>query len=192
MRVSILGSGYVGLVIGACLAETGNSVVCMDKDSQKINALAAGKVPCHEPGLASLIEKNLAAGRLRFTADTRLAVGHGRAIFLAVGTPPRANGEADLSAIEEAARAIGTHMDGPKVIAIKSTVPVGTAERVRALVGEHTCHAFSVVSNPEFMKEGAAVQDFMRPDRVILGGDEAKATSLLRALYGPFMRRRDR
>jgi UDPglucose 6-dehydrogenase len=192
MRVSILGSGYVGLVTGACLAETGNSVVCMDKDFQKISELKAGKISYHEPGLAPLIEKNLAAGRLSFTADTGLAVSHGRLIFLAVGTPPRANGEADLSAIEEAVRAVGAHMDGPKVIVIKSTVPVGTAERVRALVGDHTRHAFAVVSNPEFLKEGAAVHDFMRPDRVILGGDNAEAISLLRALYGPFMRREDR
>jgi UDPglucose 6-dehydrogenase len=192
MHVSILGSGYVGLVTGACLAETGNDVVCMDKDSRKIDALKAGKLSYHEPGLAQLIEKNLAAGRLSFTADTRLAVSHGRVIFLAVGTPPRPNGEADLSAIEEAVRAVGAHMDGPKVIVIKSTVPVGTAERVRAIVGDHTCHAVAVISNPEFLKEGAAVHDFMHPDRVILGGDSAEAISLLRSLYGPFMRREDR
>jgi UDPglucose 6-dehydrogenase len=192
MRVSILGSGYVGLVTGACLAETGNSVVCMDNDSQKIDALKAGKISYHEPGLAPLIEKNLAAGRLSFTAGIRMAVSHGRVIFLAVGTPRRANGEADLSAIEDVVRAVGAHLDGPKVIVIKSTVPVGIAERVMAIIGDHTRHAFDVVSNPEFLKEGAAVHDFMRPDRVILGGDNAEAISLLRALYGPFMRRQDR
>jgi UDPglucose 6-dehydrogenase len=191
MRVSILGSGYVGLVTAACLAETGNSVVCMDKDSHKIDALTSGTIPFYEPGLLPLIEKNLIAGRLIFTTDTRLAVSHGRVIFLAVGTPPRPNGEADLSAVEEAARSVGAHMDAPKVIVIKSTVPVGTAERVRALIG-NTSHAFAVVSNPEFLKEGAAVQDFMHPDRVLLGGDDTEALSLLRALYSPFMRREDR
>lgn len=192
MRVSIIGSGYVGLVTGACLAETGNTVLCMDKDAEKINSLVAGRIPFHEPGLAPLVQKNLGEGRLSFTTDIQQAVRHAGVIFLAVGTPPRPNGEADLSAVEEAARAIGIHMDGPKVVATKSTVPVGTAERVRALIGEKTSHRVAVISNPEFLKEGAAVQDFMRPDRVILGGDDAEAISILRALYAPFMRREDR
>lgn len=192
MRVSIVGSGYVGLVTGACLAETGNSVVCMDKDDAKIARVRSGQIPFHEPGLGDLVRKNVAEGRLSFTTDPELAARHGRVIFLAVGTPPRKNGEADLSAIEEAARAIGAHMDGPKVIVTKSTVPVGTAERVRSLVREKSSHPFAVVSNPEFLKEGAAVQDFMRPDRIILGGDDGEAIALLRALYAPFMRREDR
>lgn len=192
MRVSVVGSGYVGLVTGACLAETGNTVVCMDKDAGKIERLRAGDLPFHEPGLAPLVQKGVADGRLTFSDDLALAVRHARVIFLAVGTPPRPNGEADLSAVEEAARAIGVHLDAPKVVVTKSTVPVGTAARVKALIGERASHPFAVVSNPEFLKEGAAVQDFMRPDRVILGGDDAEALALVRALYAPFMRRGDR
>ena len=192
MRVTVIGTGYVGLVTGACLAETGNSVVCMDKDSAKISQLKAGQIPFHEPGLAPLVQKNVEAGRLTFHADVRLAVQHAPVIFLAVGTPPRANGEADLSAVEEAARAVGSHSDGPKVVVTKSTVPVGTAERVKALVAERTSHHIAVIANPEFLKEGNAVQDFMHPDRVILGGDDAEAIALLRTLYAPFMRREDR
>jgi UDPglucose 6-dehydrogenase len=190
--VTIIGSGYVGLVTGACLAETGNTVVCMDKDADKTTSLKNGHVPLHEPGLAPLVQKNLAEGRLTFTTDLRLAVRHAPVIFLAVGTPPRPNGEADLSAVEEAARAIGGYMDDAKVIVTKSTVPVGTAERVKALISEGTSHHVAVVSNPEFLKEGTAVQDFMRPDRVIVGSDDAQAISLLRSLYAPFMRREDR
>jgi UDPglucose 6-dehydrogenase len=192
MNVSIVGSGYVGLVTGACLAETGNTVVCIDKDTAKIESLRGGRIPFHEPGLAPLVEKNVAEGRLTFTTDLATAVRHGRVIFLAVGTPPRPNGEADLSFIEDAARSIGASMAGPKVVVTKSTVPVGTARRVKALVGERAMHPFAVISNPEFLKEGAAVQDFMRPDRVVLGGEDADAIALLRALYAPFMRREDR
>ena len=192
MRVTIIGSGYVGLVTGACLAETGNTVMCVDKDIDKISLLKAGKIPFHEPGLAPLVEKNLRDRRLIFTTDLPSAVRHAPIIFLAVGTPPRPNGEADLSAVEEAARAIGVNMDGPKVIVTKSTVPVGTAGRVKALIGDKTTHRFAVMANPEFLKEGAAVHDFMSPDRVILGGDDAEAISLLRTLYAPFMRREDR
>jgi UDPglucose 6-dehydrogenase len=192
MRVSVIGSGYVGLVTGACLAETGNSVTCMDTDAARVASLRAGQLPFHEPGLEPLVQKNLAAGRLVFTTDAATAVREARIIFLAVGTPPRPNGEADLSAVEDAARAIGSHLDGPKVVVTKSTVPVGTTARVKALVAEKARHPFAVVSNPEFLKEGAAVQDFMRPDRVVLGGDDAEALGLLRALYAPFMRREDR
>jgi UDPglucose 6-dehydrogenase len=191
MHVSIIGSGYVGLVTGACLAETGNDVVCMDKDADRIASLKAGHIPFHEPGLEPLVQKNLAEGRLQFTADLPAAVRHARVIFLAVGTPSRTNGEADLSAVEDASRAIGIHMDGPKIVVTKSTVPVGTAERVKALVGEKAAHPFAVVSNPEFLKEGTAVQDFMRPDRVVLGGSDPEALDLLRALYAPFMRREE-
>ena len=192
MRVSIVGSGYVGLVTGACLADTGNTVMCMDKDDEKIKNLQAGRIPFHEPGLAPLVQKNLGEGRLTFTTDVHLAIRHAQVIFLSVGTPPRSNGEANLSAIEEAARPIGLHMDASKIIVIRSTVPVGTAQRVKGMVSEKATHPFAVVSNPEFLKEGTAVQDFMRPDRVILGGDDAEAISLLRALYAPFMRREDR
>ena len=148
MNVSIIGSGYVGLVTGTCLAETGNTVVCLDNDVGKIATLSSGQIPFHEPGLAPLVEKNLAEGRLTFTTDLPAAVRHGRVIFLAVGTPPRPNGEADLSSVEEAARAIGASMDGPKVVVTKSTVPVGTARRVKTLVGEKAAHPFAVVSNP--------------------------------------------
>ena len=192
MNVSTVGAGYVGLVTGVCFAETGNTVVCIDSDEGKIAALRAGRIPFHEPGLAPLVEKNVAEGRLSFTTDLPAGVRHGRVIFVAVGTPPRPNGEADLSSVEAAARAIGASMNGPKVIVTKSTVPVGTARRVHALVGEKATHPFAVVSNPEFLKEGAAVQDFMRPDRVVLGGEDAEAIALLRALYAPFMRREDR
>ena len=192
MNVSVIGAGYVGLVTGACFAETGNTVVCVDKDEGKIASLRAGRIPFHEPGLAPLVEKNLAEGRLTFTTDLPTAIRHGRVIFLAVGTPPRPNGEADLTSVEDAARAIGGSMDGPKIVVTKSTVPVGTARRVKHLIAEKTTHPFAVVSNPEFLKEGAAVQDFMRPDRVVLGGDDTEALSLLRALYAPFMRREDR
>jgi UDPglucose 6-dehydrogenase len=191
MHVSIIGSGYVGLVTGACLAETGNDVICMDKDADRIASLKGGFIPFHEPGLGPLVQKNLADGRLRFTTDLPQAVRQARVIFLAVGTPARSNGEADLSAVEEAARAIGVHMDGPKVVVTKSTVPVGTAERVKTLVGEKAAHPFAVISNPEFLKEGTAVQDFMRPDRVVLGGSDPEALELLRALYAPFMRREE-
>jgi UDPglucose 6-dehydrogenase len=192
MRVTIIGAGYVGLVTGACLAETGNTVMCVDKDVGKIALLKSGKIPFHEPGLAPLVEGNISRGRLIFSNDLRSAVRHAPVIFLAVGTPPRPNGEADLSAVEEAARVIGAHMDSHKVIVTKSTVPVGTAGRVTTLIAEKTTHPFAVVSNPEFLKEGAAVHDFMSPDRVILGGDDAEAITLLRALYAPFMRREDR
>jgi UDPglucose 6-dehydrogenase len=164
----------------------------MDKDEARIEGLLAGRVPFHEPGLVPLVQKGLAEGRLAFTTDPEAAVRHARVIFLAVGTPPRPNGEADLSAVEDAARKIGLHMDGPKVIVTKSTVPVGTAARVKTLVAEKASHPFAVVSNPEFLKEGAAVHDFMRPDRVVLGGDDAEALALLRTLYAPFMRREDR
>ena len=192
MRVTIIGAGYVGLVTGACLAETGNTVTCVDKDSGKIVLLKSGKVPFHEPGLGPLVQRNIDQGRLIFTDNLASGVRYAPVIFLAVGTPPRPNGEADLSAVEDAARAIGTHMDGHKVIVTKSTVPVGTARRVKILIAEKTTHRFAVVSNPEFLKEGAAVHDFMSPDRVILGGDDAEAIEVLRALYAPFMRREDR
>ena len=192
MRVTIIGTGYVGLVTGACLAETGNVVMCVDKDLDKIRLLESGKIPFHEPGLAPLVEKNRGDGRLIFTNDLTAGVRHAPLIFLAVGTPARPNGEADLSAVEDAARAIGARMDSSKVIVTKSTVPVGTATRVKTLIADKTSHPFAVIANPEFLKEGAAIHDFMSPDRVILGGDDAEAISLLSSLYAPFMRREDR
>jgi UDPglucose 6-dehydrogenase len=192
MRISVIGTGYVGLVTASCLAEMGNTVLAMDKDPTKITSLRRGVVPIHEPGLEPLVQKNVREERLSFTDELPTAVRHGQVIFLAVGTPPRRDGEADLGGVEEAARGIGLHMDAPKVIVTKSTVPVGTAGRVEMLINEQARHPFAVVSNPEFLKEGAAVEDFMRPDRVILGGSDPEAISLLRALYAPFMRRADR
>ena len=192
MRISVVGSGYVGLVTAACFAETGNTVIAMDKDAARIAALRRGIVPFHESGLEALMHKNMKDGRLTFTDDIGLAVRHGRVIFLAVGTPPRPSGDADLRAIEEAARQIGACMDAPKVVVTKSTVPVGTSRRVEMLVREQTKLRFAVISNPEFLKEGAAVEDFMRPDRVVLGGSDPDAISLLRSLYAPFMRRAER
>ena len=197
MKITIIGSGYVGLVTGACLADMGNEVLCLDVDAAKIAALNAGRIPIFEPGLEDVLQRNRAAGRLRFSTDVAASVAHGELQFIAVGTPPEADGGADLRYVLDAARAIGRAMEGYRVIVNKSTVPVGTADRVRAVVAEALAErgreiAFSVVSNPEFLKEGAAVEDFMRPDRVIIGSDDARATQLLRQLYAPFQRNRER
>jgi UDPglucose 6-dehydrogenase len=197
MKITIIGSGYVGLVTGACLADMGNEVLCLDVDAAKIAALNAGRIPIFEPGLEVVVQRNRAAGRLRFSTDVAASVAHGELQFIAVGTPPEADGGADLRYVLDAARAIGRAMEGYRVIVNKSTVPVGTADRVRAVVAEALAErgreiAFSVVSNPEFLKEGAAVEDFMRPDRVIIGSDDARATQLLRQLYAPFQRNRER
>jgi UDPglucose 6-dehydrogenase len=197
MKVTIIGSGYVGLVSGACVAEMGNHVVCLDVDARKIAMLQQGDVPIHEPGLDRLIERNVAAGRISFTTDAALAVAHGTLVFIGVGTPPDEDGSADLSYVLAAARTIGSHMSDYKVIVDKSTVPVGTADRVREAVSctlkERGCELdFAVVSNPEFLKEGAAIDDFMKPDRIIIGSDDERATLLMRALYAPFNRNHDR
>ncbi|MBL8315093.1 MAG: UDP-glucose/GDP-mannose dehydrogenase family protein [Rubrivivax sp.] len=198
MKVTVVGTGYVGLVTGACLAEMGNHVVCLDVDERKIRLLNQGGIPIHEPGLEAIVQRNAAAGRLQFTTDVAAAVGHGTLQFIGVGTPPDEDGSADLQYVVAAATAIGRHMTDYKVIVDKSTVPVGTADRVREAVrGALQARglqdmAFSVVSNPEFLKEGAAVEDCMRPDRIILGCDDERATLLMRALYTPFMRNRDR
>jgi UDPglucose 6-dehydrogenase len=197
MRVTVIGSGYVGLVTGACLAEMGNAVVCLDSDRAKVERLRAGEVPIHEPGLAELIVRNARAGRIAFTDDAAEAIARARIVFIGVGTPAAADGSADLSQVLAAAEAIGRHAAGDVVVVDKSTVPVGTSERVRAeveraLAARGAAHRVAVVSNPEFLKEGAAVADFMRPDRVVLGGDDARALGLLRALYAPFVRNRDR
>jgi UDPglucose 6-dehydrogenase len=197
MRITIFGSGYVGLVTGACLADAGNHVMCVDVDERKTQRLIAGDIPIHEPGLEVLVQRNFKAGRLTFTTDAEAAVLHGQFQLIAVGTPPDEDGSADLRSVLAVARTIGEHMAEYKVVITKSTVPVGTADKVQAAVSERL-HArgasieFDTVSNPEFLKEGAAIQDFMRPDRVVVGTSSAKAAELMRALYEPFTRNRDR
>lgn len=197
MNVTVIGTGYVGLVAGACLADAGNRVFCLDLDATKVAQLNAGAIPIFEPGLEPIVQRNRAAGRLVFSTDVAASVAHGELQLIAVGTPPGEDGSADLQHVLAATRAIGRHMDGYRVIATKSTVPVGTADRVRAALAEElaargVAHEFSVVSNPEFLKEGAAVEDFMRPDRVVIGSDDARATALLRELYSPFQRNHER
>ncbi|MDH3456579.1 MAG: UDP-glucose/GDP-mannose dehydrogenase family protein, partial [Gemmatimonadota bacterium] len=188
MKVGIIGTGYVGLVVGACLAETGNDVICVDVDEKKIDALKGGDIPIYEPGLQPLVANNQAEGRLSFTTDIGAAVKVSKVIFIAVGTPPDEDGSADLQHVLNVARTIGEHMNEPKVVVTKSTVPVGTAEKVRRAVAERTSERFHVCSNPEFLKEGAAVDDFMKPDRVIIGVDSKEAERAIRELYGPFVR----
>ncbi len=197
MKVTVVGTGYVGLVTGACLSEMGNHVVCLDVDARKIAILNAGGIPIHEPGLKEIVQRNVAAGRLQFTTDVAAAVAHGTLQFIGVGTPPDEDGSADLQCVVAAATNIGRHMTDYKVIVDKSTVPVGTADRVReavkaALTERGLDMEFAVVSNPEFLKEGAAVEDCMRPDRIVLGAEVERAILLMRALYTPFMRNRDR
>ncbi|OXJ16016.1 UDP-glucose dehydrogenase family protein [Burkholderia sp. HI2500] len=205
MKITIIGTGYVGLVTGACLAEIGHDVFCLDVDQRKIDILNNGGMPIHEPGLLDIITRNRAAGRLRFSTDIEASVAHGEIQFIAVGTPPDEDGSADLQYVLEAARNIGRHMTGFKVIVDKSTVPVGTAQRVRGVVDEalaarglagSVAHRFSVVSNPEFLKEGAAVEDFMRPDRIIIGVDDDETGTIAREkmkkLYAPFNRNHER
>ncbi len=197
MKVTVVGTGYVGLVSGACLADMGNDVVCLDVDAAKIAGLQQGRLPIHEPGLEKVVAHNTAAGRLHFTTDVKAAVAHGTLQFIAVGTPPDEDGSADMKYMIEAARNIGRHMTDYKVIVDKSTVPVGTADKVRAVIAEELAQRgvegrYAVVSNPEFLKEGAAVEDFMRPDRIIVGADDEQAIHLMRALYAPFQRSHDR
>jgi UDPglucose 6-dehydrogenase len=197
MKVTVFGSGYVGLVTGACLAEVGNDVVCMDVDERKIAMLKQGEIPIYEPGLDAMVERNAKAGRLNFTTDAAEAVAHGLFQFIAVGTPPDEDGSADLQYVLAVASSIAEHMDDYRIIVDKSTVPVGTADKVRGRVNETLqAHAkqveFDVVSNPEFLKEGAALDDFMKPDRIIIGTDNPRTTELLRALYTPFNRNHDR
>ncbi|MFT3817068.1 MAG: UDP-glucose/GDP-mannose dehydrogenase family protein [Rubrivivax sp.] len=197
MKVTVIGTGYVGLVTGACLAEMGNHVLCLDIDESKVALLRAGGIPIHEPGLKELVQRNAAAGRLEFSTDVARAVGHGTLQFIGVGTPPDEDGSADMQYVLAAAASIGRHMTDYKVIVDKSTVPVGTADQVREAVaaelrGRGVELEFAVVSNPEFLKEGAAVEDCMRPDRIIVGADDERATLLMRALYLPFMRNHDR
>jgi UDPglucose 6-dehydrogenase len=197
MRVTIFGSGYVGLVTGACLAEAGNHVVCVDVDAGKIERLNRGEVPIHEPGLDVMIKRNAEAGRLEFTTDAPKAVEHGLFQIIAVGTPPDEDGSADLRYVLAAARTIALHMNRYAIVITKSTVPVGTADKVRKQIENTfaergTSFEFDVVSNPEFLKEGAAVQDFMKPDRVVIGTENPRTQELMRALYEPFTRQHDR
>jgi UDPglucose 6-dehydrogenase len=197
MRVTIFGSGYVGLVTGACLADAGNHVVCVDVDAAKIERLKRGEIPIHEPGLEALIKRNAEAGRIEFTTDAVRGVDHGLFQLIAVGTPPGEDGSADLRYVLAVARTIGTHLNRYSIVVTKSTVPVGTADKVRAelmhtLAGRQAKVEFDVVSNPEFLKEGAAITDFMKPDRVVIGTDNPRTTELMRALYEPFIRNHDR
>jgi len=197
LKITVVGTGYVGLVSGTCLAEVGNDVLCLDVDPEKIRILNEGGIPIFEPGLLDMVRRNVAAGRLRFTTSVEDAVAHGTIQFIAVGTPPDEDGSADLQYVTAAARNIGRYMTDYKIVVDKSTVPVGTGDRVRAAVAAELDARgaridFSVVSNPEFLKEGAAVEDFMRPDRIVIGAEDARAIELMRALYAPFQRNHER
>jgi UDPglucose 6-dehydrogenase len=197
LKITVIGAGYVGLVTGACFADHGNDVICVDLDADKINTLNNGGMPIYEPGLEQLVARNTDAGRLQFTTDIAKSIEHGAVQFIAVGTPSDEDGSADMRYVLDAARNIAKHMDGYKVIVDKSTVPVGTAERVKAVMQEElqrrgTQVDFSVVSNPEFLKEGAAVEDFMRPDRIVVGSADEKAIGIMRQLYAPVNRTHDR
>jgi UDPglucose 6-dehydrogenase len=208
MKITVIGTGYVGLVSGTCLADVGNDVLCLDVDANKIRILNDGGIPIYEPGLEAMVKKNVTQGRLRFTTNVEEAIAHGKLQLIAVGTPPDEDGSADLQHVLAAARNIGRHMREYKVVVNKSTVPVGTAEKVIAIISEEltgrdkqtfafgeggACEpAFSVVSNPEFLKEGAAVEDFMKPDRIIIGAEDVRAIELMRELYAPFQRNHER
>lgn len=188
MRIAVVGTGYVGLVVGACFAENGNDVTCVDKDAAKIRMLQRGRIPIFEPGLEELVKRNRVEKRLTFTTALPRAVRAAQVIFVAVGTPQGEDGSADLQHVLGVARDIGRSMNGYKVIVDKSTVPVGTAEKVREVVRRETPHPFSVVSNPEFLKQGAAVEDFMKPDRVVVGAEDPRSTDIMKELYAPFTR----
>ena len=197
MKITMIGTGYVGLVTGTCLAEVGNDVLCLDVDARKIALLQQGGVPIHEPGLEPMIRRNAAASRLRFTTDVDEAVGHAAVQFIAVGTPPGEDGSADMQYVLQAARNIGRRMTQWTLVVDKSTVPVGTADRVRSVIAEELGArgveiAYAVASNPEFLKEGAAIDDFMKPDRVVIGADDERAIAILRNIYAPFQRNRER
>ena len=197
MKITMIGTGYVGLVTGTCLAEVGNDVLCLDVDARKIGVLQQGGVPIHEPGLEPMIRRNVAAGRLRFTTDVDAAVGHAPVQFIAVGTPPDEDGSADMQYVLQAARNVGRRMTQWTLVVDKSTVPVGTADHVRAVIAEELAARgvdipYAVASNPEFLKEGAAVDDFMKPDRVVIGADNERAIAILRNVYAPFQRNRER
>jgi UDPglucose 6-dehydrogenase len=188
MKIAVVGSGYVGLVAGACLAENGNDVVCVDKDAAKVRLLQRGKIPIYEPGLEELVRRNRAEKRLTFTTALDRGVRGAQIIFIAVGTPTGEDGSADLQHVMTVARELARAMNGYKVIVNKSTVPVGTAAKVRDVIRRETTHPFSVVSNPEFLKQGAAIDDFMKPDRVVIGAEDPRAAELMKELYAPFTR----
>ena len=188
MKLAVIGTGYVGLVAGTCFSETGNEVICVDIDEAKIATLQQGKIPIYEPGLEEMVRRNAEEQRLLFTTDVNSAVRNSSIIFIAVGTPQGLNGNANLEYVCNTAKSIAKAMDGFKIIVTKSTVPVGTADQIRKWMSEETSHPFAVLSNPEFMKEGAAVEDFMKPDRVVLGGDDAEALEIVKELYEPFLR----
>ena len=188
MRIAVVGTGYVGLVAGACFAESGNDVVCVDNNQTKVRLLRRGKIPIYEPGLEELVRRNRAEKRLTFTTTLAKAVRDSSVIFIAVGTPQGEDGSADLKYVLEVARQIARAMNGYKVIVDKSTVPVGTSEKVREVVRRETTHPFSVVSNPEFLKQGAAIDDFLKPDRVVIGAEDPRAQALMLELYEPFTR----
>ena len=197
MKITVIGTGYVGLVTGTCLAEVGNKVLCLDLDVDKINTLNNGGMPIHEPGLLDMVQRNVAAGRLSFTANVEESVAWGQIQFIAVGTPPDEDGSADLQYVTDAARNIAKYMTDYKVVIDKSTVPVGTADKVSAAMTEELAKRgadfpFSILSNPEFLKEGAAVEDFMRPDRIVIGSDDERASTMMRILYAPFVRNHNR
>lgn len=197
MKITIVGAGYVGLVSGVCLADVGNDILCLDVDAEKIRTLESGGIPIYEPGLQEMVQRNVAAGRLHFTTDIEKAVQHGTIQFIAVGTPPDEDGSADLQYVLAAVRNIGRFMTDYKVIVDKSTVPVGTADRVNAVIADELKKRgveipYSVVSNPEFLKEGAAIEDFMRPDRIVIGAADERAINLMQALYAPFQRNHER
>jgi len=188
MKITIVGTGYVGLVTGTCFAESGNTVTCVDRDEAKIDSLLVGEIPIYEPGLEKLVERNTAAGRLKFSTDLGTAIDGSEVAFIAVGTPQGEDGSCDLSAVRAVAEQIATAMKGPLVVVNKSTVPVGTAQMVTEIISSRSSHKVSVVSNPEFLKEGAAIDDFMKPDRVVIGSDDPVASDLMNELYSPFVR----
>jgi UDPglucose 6-dehydrogenase len=188
MNIAVIGTGYVGLVAGSCFAESGNDVCCVDNDAAKIENLKNGVIPIYEPGLPEIIQRNVREERLTFTTDLEAAVKKSFVIFVAVGTPPMPNGAANLTAVFDVAAAIGRAMDRYKVIVVKSTVPVGTSERVREIMKKQTNHPFDLMSNPEFLKQGAAVEDFMKPDRIVVGADDVRPAEIIRELYAPFVR----
>ncbi|HEY6553382.1 MAG TPA: nucleotide sugar dehydrogenase, partial [Vicinamibacteria bacterium] len=187
MNICVVGTGYVGLVTGACLADFGMQVVGVDKDRGKIDRLSKGEIPIYEPGLKSLVTKNMEEGRLAFSTDLGPAIGEAQAVFIAVGTPPREDGSADLTFIREVAESIGTHLNGYKVIVTKSTVPIGTGQMIEQIVREKAGgkHRFAVVSNPEFLREGSAIEDFMQPDRVVIGTRDPRAIEMMLDVYSP-------
>src|SRR4051812_11243439 len=188
MKIGVIGTGYVGLVAGGCFAESGNDVICVDNDTAKINNLKHGQIPNYEPGLPEIVQRNLHEGRLTFTTDIADAVKKSLLLFITVGTPSAADGSANSDSVFEAGREIGRALNGYKIVITKSTVPIGTTEKLRQVIRGETSHPFDVAANPEFLKEGAAVHDFMKPDRVVIGTDAARAAEVIRDVYSPFVR----